>query len=151
MTSLDRLPSDEFAVRKRPRPAGYAAQTRLFFGGLAVPALLDWGATCSAIPEEVVCVLLEYTLELVNSEKIKSDSELYPITRIEKYTSPTSLGGVASAAQRPWRRGTELFSERSSFPSLKKRQLSRLGARRTRFGICTSRCSRRAAAPCRDA
>ena len=56
VTKLDRLKDHEFTVRTFPRPAGYAAQTCLFFGGLAAPALLDWGATCSAIPEEVVCV-----------------------------------------------------------------------------------------------
>ena len=44
---------------KHPRPAGYCAMTALYFGGLRIPTLLDYGATSSAIPEEVVCMLIE--------------------------------------------------------------------------------------------
>ncbi len=62
VTSLGVLPEEEFEKRRSPKPPGYAAQTTLHFGRKPVLALLDWGATSSAIPEEVACLLIEYTL-----------------------------------------------------------------------------------------
>ncbi len=51
---LDQLPKSEINVQATPRPPGYCAQTVLHFGCLGVATLLDYGATCNAIPEEVV-------------------------------------------------------------------------------------------------
>ena len=62
--SLDELPPDEVQERAYPRPAGYAAQTRVHLYDLMVPALLDSGATVSAMPEEVCCCILSYFQEL---------------------------------------------------------------------------------------
>ena len=56
--SLDSLPADVFEEHPVPRPAGYPAQTKVYFGGVPVSVLLDWCATCSAIPEEVACMLI---------------------------------------------------------------------------------------------
>eukprot|EP00969_Alexandrium_andersonii_P132007 5837340-Alexandrium_andersonii.AAC.1 len=56
--SLEDIPDAELVERVCPRPAGYAAQTRVHLRDLMVPALLDSGATVSAIPEEVLCGVL---------------------------------------------------------------------------------------------
>ena len=57
-----------------------------------VPALLDSGATVSAIPEEVLCFILSYFQEF-GQESDVSDAQ-WPIQRIERYTSPTSVTGL---------------------------------------------------------
>ena len=84
--SLSALPNEMWTERESPRPAGYPAKTVLYFGGKPIEALLDWGASSSAIPEEVVCILIEYTLECLQEGKLSQDSRLYPIVRMEKYT-----------------------------------------------------------------
>ena len=56
ITSLSELDPGWFHVRQNPRPAGYAAQSRMYFGGKSIPMLLDGGATSSALPEEVACI-----------------------------------------------------------------------------------------------
>ncbi len=55
--TLDDLDDDEFEVMETGRPPGYCAQTLLKFGGLNVTALLDTGATCSAVPEVAVATI----------------------------------------------------------------------------------------------
>ena len=40
VTRFENLSESDFAVRKAPRPTGYASQTMLYIGGLCVPALL---------------------------------------------------------------------------------------------------------------
>ena len=82
-------------TKKFARPPGYSAQTRLFFGGLAVPMLLDYGATVSAMPEELACVILQAALDKVQDGTLSRTNELYPISRIETYTNPGELSGVA--------------------------------------------------------
>ena len=64
-SSLSALPEEMWSERESPRPAGYPARTVLYFGGKPMETLLDYGATSSAIPEEVACILIEYTLECV--------------------------------------------------------------------------------------
>ena len=46
---LDQLDDSYFQHREYPREAGYCAITRLVFGNCAVPMLLDYGASCSAL------------------------------------------------------------------------------------------------------
>ena len=92
---MDSLPADWYESLKQARPAGYAAQTRLFFGGLLVPALLDYGATVSAIPEEVACVIIQDTLDKLEAGTLTMDSPLYPISRLESYEEQWDLSGVA--------------------------------------------------------
>ena len=90
--SLDDLPSEEVTQKSYPRPAGYAAQTRVHLYDLMAPALLDSGATVSAIPEEVLCFILSY-FQTLGQESDVSDAQ-WPIQRIERYTSPTSVTGL---------------------------------------------------------
>ena len=60
--SLDDLPVDQFDHSRKPRHAGYHAWTRLVFSKLAVPMLLDSGATTNAMWEEVVMAVIAETL-----------------------------------------------------------------------------------------
>ena len=48
---FDELAEEEFQLRRYARPPGYNAQTILHMGRLAVMTLLDYGATCSGMPE----------------------------------------------------------------------------------------------------
>ena len=50
----------EFKLLKRPKPVGYAAQAPVFLGDMIVGALLDSGATCSAVPEECMVAIYNY-------------------------------------------------------------------------------------------
>ena len=57
--SLDSCSRNWFVKKRKPRPAGYAACTYLYCGGEAVEVLLDYGATVSAISEEILLLLME--------------------------------------------------------------------------------------------
>ena len=63
--SLDELPDSEFTLHKYARPPGYCAQTILHFGKLAVMSLLDYGATCSGMPEEVAIGIISHALRRI--------------------------------------------------------------------------------------
>ena len=90
--SLDGAPSGDITPKSYPRPAGYAAQTRVHLYDLMVPALQDSGATASAIPEEVLCFILGYVHTLWPGNDA-SDAQ-WPVQRIERYASPTSVSGL---------------------------------------------------------
>ena len=57
--SMDEIPNSRIHMKARSAPVGYAAMTSVSIGGLTVPALLDSGASTSAIPEEVFLAILE--------------------------------------------------------------------------------------------
>ena len=67
--TLDEISDDQFEERETGRPPGYCAQTILRFGGLDVMALLDGGATCSALPEEDALAIIGYALKQVETGK----------------------------------------------------------------------------------
>eukprot|EP00969_Alexandrium_andersonii_P250118 11053216-Alexandrium_andersonii.AAC.1 len=58
-----------------------------------VPALLDSGATASAIPEEVLCGVLGYFQSRVGGEG-DDDDDRWPIRCIERHSSPASVSGL---------------------------------------------------------
>eukprot|EP00969_Alexandrium_andersonii_P012009 524188-Alexandrium_andersonii.AAC.1 len=58
-----------------------------------VPALLDSGATVSAVPEEVLCGVLSYFQSCIGGEG-GDDDDRWPIRRIARYSSPTSVSGL---------------------------------------------------------
>ena len=62
-SELKEIPEEEFVVQGMPRPPGYCAQTVLHFGRMAVTALLDYGATCNAMPEEVAMRSISHALK----------------------------------------------------------------------------------------
>ncbi len=68
------IDDDEFEQRETGRPPGFCAQTILRFGGLDVMALLDGGATCSALPEEVVLATIGYDLKQIEANRYSADS-----------------------------------------------------------------------------
>ena len=68
---LDSWSEEDLTLKRYARPAGYQAMTRLWFGGLPVQTLLDSGATVSAIPEEVACLIISRVLERVESGELK--------------------------------------------------------------------------------
>eukprot|EP00969_Alexandrium_andersonii_P090951 4014681-Alexandrium_andersonii.AAC.1 len=61
------------------------------------PALLDPGATVSAIPEEVLCGALSYFQSRIGGEG-DDDDDRWPIRRIERYSSPTSVSGLGQGS-----------------------------------------------------
>ncbi len=73
--TLDDITKDQFEERETGRPPGYCAQTILRFGGLDVMALLDGGgATCSALPEEVVLAIIGHALKQIETGKYTAKS-----------------------------------------------------------------------------
>ncbi len=71
-------------MKETTRPPGNSAQTLLRFGGLNVTALLDAGATCSAVPEEVAIAIIGHALHQVEGKKYDVDSPTYPIVRLQR-------------------------------------------------------------------
>ena len=98
---LNNYPKEEFEAKQYSKPAGYCAQTRLHFGGLVVPMLLDYGATVSALPEEVACVIIQYALSKVRAGTLRKEDPVYPIVRLERYTNVGDLSGVAAHVSKP--------------------------------------------------
>ena len=96
--SLDDLPVDQFDLSRKPRHAGYHAWTRLVFSKLAVPMLLDSGATTNALWEEVVMAIIAETLRAFSAGELTQDSERYPIVKIYKYADKISMSGVMATA-----------------------------------------------------
>eukprot|EP00969_Alexandrium_andersonii_P291551 12886249-Alexandrium_andersonii.AAC.1 len=62
-----------------------------------VPALLDSGATVSAIPKEVLRGVLSYFQSCIGGEG-DDDDDRWPIRRIERYTNPTSVSGLGQGS-----------------------------------------------------
>ena len=96
--TLDDIDDDEFEQRETGRPPGYCAQTILRFGGLDVMALLDGGATCSALPEEVVLAIISYALKQIEAKRYSADSRAYPIVRLQRLVKKPRIDGVAAGA-----------------------------------------------------
>merc|ERR1712023_376548 len=98
---LSELPEDQFTLREYPRHPGYYAQTRVVLSKLAVPILIDSGATTSALMEEAAMAVFGETMRAVTEDGLTHDSELYPIVRVYKYTSASKapLSGVIAKAK----------------------------------------------------
>ncbi len=56
--------------------------------------LLDWGATCSTITEEVACLLIDYVLTKVG--RMKMEDPLSPIILYQLWAWETSLAWTPS-------------------------------------------------------
>ena len=88
------MKASNFCQRSRPKPPGYAAQTVLHFGGVRVVAMLDSCATCSVMPEEIVCAIIDWVIAETNAGRINHKARNYPIVRLEKYKQPATIVGV---------------------------------------------------------
>ena len=85
-SSLADFAPEEFVEQAAPRPPGYCAQTVLHFGRLGVATLLDYGATCNAMPEEVAMTIISHALGA------------YPDRMVEDYPS-SGCTGIARRAR----------------------------------------------------
>jgi hypothetical protein len=94
--ALDELDESEFELRERARPAGYCAQTLLQFGRLGVNALLDYGATCSGMPEEVAVSIIAHALQCVERGDYRQEDDVYPVVRMHKLKECPSIDGIAA-------------------------------------------------------
>ena len=84
------------STRQKPKPAGYCAQTSIEFGGLRTSAMLYACATCSVMPEEIACAILNWTLDQYNKKLLSPKDRHYPIVRIERYEEPATIAGVGT-------------------------------------------------------
>ena len=94
--SLDDLPDGEFVKQKFARPPGYCAQTVLHLGRLAVMSLLDYGATCSGMPEEVAIGIISHALKRMDEGAYTQEDDCYPIVKLYKYEVSPVVDGVAA-------------------------------------------------------
>ena len=60
-------------------------------------ALLDGGATCSALPEEVALAIIGYAL-MAETEKYTEGSRTYPLVRLQRLVKKPRMDGVAAGA-----------------------------------------------------
>ena len=74
---------------------GYPALTSVSIAGVPLPALIDSGASVSAIPEEIVLTLMEIS----GKSGIPKDSERYPIAQIDTYDQGQGLMGIDSSVK----------------------------------------------------
>ena len=93
---LDELDEEDYEDMVTARPAGYCAQTQLSFGGLSVPALLDYGATCSAIPEEVAVAIMCHAWEMLDTGVCTEEEQ--PVRRLQRITRKPKVDGIAVGA-----------------------------------------------------
>ena len=61
-------------------------------------ALLDGGATRSALPEEVVLAVIGCTLKQIEAGNYSADSQAYPIVRLQRLVKRPRIDGVAAGA-----------------------------------------------------
>ena len=61
-------------------------------------ALLDGGATCSALPEEVALAIISYALKQVEIGKYTEGSRNYPLVRLQRLVKKPRIDGVAAGA-----------------------------------------------------
>ncbi len=61
-------------------------------------ALLDGGATCSEVPEEVVLAIIGHALKQIETTKYSADSQIYPIVRLQHLDKRPRIEGVAARA-----------------------------------------------------
>ena len=91
-SELKEIPEEEFVVQGVPRPPGYCAQTVLHFGRMGVTTLLDYGATCNAMPEAVAMSSISHALETYDD----GNGPQYPICRMYRYRATRTMDGVAA-------------------------------------------------------
>ena len=99
--TMTELPDDQCTLRENPRHPGYHAFTRVVMSRLAVPLLLDSGATTSALMEEAVMAIIAETMRAVTEDGMTAESPLYPIVRIYRYSNAkdSPLSGVMADKQ----------------------------------------------------
>ena len=61
-----------------------------------MPTLLDSCATCSVCPEEVLCLLVEFSSLAVSKGRMEDTDRNFPIVRLERYLSPAKVSGVGT-------------------------------------------------------
>ena len=106
-SELKEIPEEEFVVQGVPRPPGYCAQTVLHFGRMGVTTLLDYGATCNAMPEEVAMSIITHALKTYDD----GNDPQYPICRMHKYRATRTMDGVAAGKPLEIRYGLVLRAE----------------------------------------
>ena len=95
-------------VRKKSCPVGYASLTYANIGGMRVDVLLDSGASVSAIPEELLLVLIE----MQRRDPMHIQDPRYPLIGIQWYETPQALVGIdTSASEMQTTYGVELALE----------------------------------------
>ena len=98
LETLEDLDDSDFEIRQSSRPPGYSSQTILRFGGLDVTALLDSGATVSALPEEVAVTIIAHALQQVEAGVYDMESEQYPVVGAQRFISQPRIDGVAAGS-----------------------------------------------------
>ena len=58
--------------------------------------LLDCGATCSGMPEEIALSIIEHAAEAVRAKRYDAKSHAYPVVRMYKYDVPPTIDGIAA-------------------------------------------------------
>ena len=106
-SELKDIPEEEFVIQGVPRPPGYCAQTVLHFGRMGVTTLLDYGATCNAMPEEVTMSIISHALETYDD----GNPPQYPVCRMHKYRAIRTMDGVAAGKPLEIRYGLVLRAE----------------------------------------
>jgi hypothetical protein len=84
--SISHLPEDWIEL-SGDRPAGYCAQALLRFGGLEIVTMLDSGATCSVMPEEVALTIIANA----ESKGLDYESGAHPVRHIWKISEASSI------------------------------------------------------------
>lgn len=92
--SMSEIPPERIFQKARSAPVGYAAMTSVTIAGVTIPALLDSGASTSAIPEEVFLMLLE----AADNSGIEIGSKRHPVAQIDIYVEGQALMGIDCTA-----------------------------------------------------
>ena len=95
ITSLNEVTGPKLQRYRTSRPAGYAATTWTYIGGIKVITLLDSCATSSGISEELACLFISFFDAEVEAGRISP--EAHPVKSVCKYNETSGMQGVGGA------------------------------------------------------
>ena len=96
LETVERDYAEDITHHRVARPPGYCAETLLHFGGLGVVTILDYGATCSGMPEEIAMAILDHAQMQVARGQYSEQDLRYPVARIIRFAEPPRIDGVAA-------------------------------------------------------
>ena len=108
---LSDLDAGEFKEREFQRPPGYSANTRVHLARLCMALLVDSGATCACMSEEMAVLLINHVYKMVEEGKLDENSYNYPLRHMYRYKNVATLRGAEAKGRMSCRYGMLLRIE----------------------------------------
>ena len=100
--AMEDLQESKYTSVERGRPPGYCAQTTLHVGNLNLVALLDYGATCSGLPEELALAIIAHAVDMLTAHPSSEKPLNCPIRSIFRIRNRPRIDGLAKGQPSTW-------------------------------------------------